>query len=344
MRTSWRGRLVVAIAAAAALVTGALPATAGLGPVLVKGGTGDQNHPTANATTLGYSANSSSAPRHYDAYIEPLLGKGRTKVNASRTVAFMGHMSGDSGELSFQQIRGRSSDVLLYDIETTTRIQPPNAVNTDLWEWSPSLSPGHILFGRNSFRQGSSPWKVMLFDRETHNTRVLDSVTFRCGCIWPGQVSDEYATWTKCSRRTCNVWVYDIVNGGDPIKVPNPDTRIQYFGGVSEDSQAVYYASADRSSSCGQDTNLMKWTPGGKLGPVVVTALSDADVGDTMYVYADGAHDDLYFARGRCTSAFPEDIYKVEDADTATITRTAGRPSGTGAPLRLSLRGAMPRG
>ncbi len=331
----------MAIATGAALTVGATMASAVIAPTLVKGGTGDQNSPTANSTTLGYSANSSAHPRHSDAFVEPLGGGARTKVNARRTSGYMGHMNGDSGELIYQQVKA-SSDLLLYDIDTATRSQPPRGVNTDLWEWSPSISPRHILFGRNSFRDLSSPWKVILFDRVSRRSKVLDSVTFRCRCIWPGQVTDEYATWTKCTS-ACNVWYYDIAGGGDPVKVPNPDTRLQYYGGVSEDSGSIYYGSTGAGSSCGQDTYIMRWNPVGGGDPVVVTGLVDVAVGDPMYVFADGAHDDLYFTRGRCTRAFPEDIYKVEDADTATFTRTIGRQSGPGSALDLSMRGAVPR-
>ena len=341
MRRTWTGRALVAIAAVAAMTAAGTPASAGLAPTLVKGGSGDQNEPTANTTTLGYSANSSAHPGHYNAFVQPIKGA-PSKVNARKTAAYMGHMSGDSGQLIYQQVKRSSSDVLLYDVDTGTRQQPPNAVNTDLWEWSPSLSPGFILFGRNSFRDASSPWKVVLFDRGTHQTKVLDSASFRCGCIWPGQVSDEYATWTKCSRNACNVWYYDIV-GDSTQKVPNPNTRIQYYGGVSEDSGMIYYASSDPNSGCGQDTALMRWDPVLGGAPVFVTSITDKGVGDSMYVFADGAHDDVYLTLGRCTNAFPEDVYKVEDADTATFTRTTGRP-GAGPAVHLSTRAAQPRG
>ena len=339
MRRSWSGRLSVAIVAVGMLVVGATAASAGLLPELVKGGPGDQNSPTANSTTLGYSANSEAHPRHYDAFVEPFLGKGRTKVNARHTVGYMGHMSGDNGELIFQQIK-RSSDVLLYDIETETRSQPGAGVNTDLWEWSPSLSPGHILFGRNSFRQPSSPWKVMLFDRETEDLQVLDSVAYRCRCIWPGQVTDEYATWTKCTN-ACNVFYYDIA-GDVTSRVPNPNDRVQYWGGVSADTGMIYYASS--AIGCG-GPQLRRFDPVLEGDPVtVVTLAGDVDLGDTMYVFADGTNDDLYYTQTRCTRAAPQDIYKVDNADTATLDRPAPGSSGSGSALRLSTRGAMPRG
>ncbi len=339
MRRSWSGRLAAAVVAVGMLVIGATAASAGFSPTLVKGGTGDQNSPTANTTTLGYSANSSAHPRHFDAFVESFLTRGvlRTKVNARHTVGYMGHMNGDSGELIYQQIKS-SSDVLLYDIETHTRSQAPNAVDSDLWEWSPSISTGHILFGRNSFRQPTSPWKVILYDRESHGTKVLDSSTFRRQGIWPGQVTDEYATWTKCTA-VCNVWYYDIV-AEETHKVPNPDELVQYWGGVSEDTGQIYYASS--GIGCG-GPDLMRWDPAGKGGPVLVTTLpSDQDLGDTMYVFADGSNDDLFFTRARCTNAAPQDIYKVDNADLAGVGRSAARPSGSGGARQLSLRGAMP--
>jgi hypothetical protein len=343
MRRSLRGRLLL-VAIAGTVVSGATMAWAGFGPVLVKGGAGDQSQPTVNGTTLGYSANSSARPRHYDAFVEPIAGGARTKVNAPRSVGFMGHFSNDvSGQLIFQQIKAYS-DVMLYDVDTGTRTQPPAGVNTRLWEWSPSMSPGFLFFGRNSFRTRTSPWKVVLFNRGTQASKVLDSVTYRCQCIWPGQVTDEYATWTKCTN-ACNVWYYDIVNGGAPAKVPNPEGRIQYYGGASEDSGSIYYASAGPGSTCGNDLYLMRWNPVLGGAATMVTPVTGGDIADPMYVYADGTNDDVYLSRGRCTDSFPKDIFKVEQADTATSGRIAGlaSASGAGGALRLSTRAAMPR-
>jgi len=339
MRRSSSGGLAAAVLAVGLLVIGGTAASAGLVPTLVKGGSGDQNSPTANSTTLGYSANSSAHPRHFDAFVESFVARGvaRTKVNARHTVGYMGHMNGDSGELVYQQIKS-SSDVLLYDIETDARTRAPNAVNTDLWEWSPSLSSGYILFGRNSFRQPTSPWKVILYDRETNGTKVLASSTFRRQGIWPGQVTDAYATWTKCTS-VCNVWYYDIL-AEETHKVPNPQELVQYWGGVSEDTGQIYFASS--AIGCG-GPDLMRWDPAGKGDPVVVTTLpSDQDLGDTMYVFADGVNDDLFFTQARCTRAAPQDIYKVENADLGSFDRSPARPPGRGGARQLSLRGAMP--
>ena len=341
MRRSFGRRRVATVVAAAMLLTGVTAASAGLAPTLVKGGAGNQNSPTANATLLGYSENSRARPRHFDAFVEPIGGGARTKVNSPRTVGYMGHMNGDSGELAFQQIR-RSSEVLLYETSSQTRSQPPNGVNTRLWEWSPSISDGFLLFGRNSFRRLDSPWKVVLFDRTMGTSTVLDSVTYRCGCIWPGQVTDQYATWTRCTRNACNVFYYDIVGGGPATRVPNPSDRFQYFGGVSGNTGSIVFMS---SRGCGNDPRIMRWNPvGGGSATLVSTLPQDYDLGDTMYVYADGMHDDLFFTQAKCSRAFPMNIYKIDDVDLAGGTADSGRPeSGADAP-RLPAPGATPRG
>jgi FlaG/FlaF family flagellin (archaellin) len=55
MHRSWRNRLLVVIATVGLVATGSAAALAGLAPTLVKGGTGDQNSPTADGTTLSVS-------------------------------------------------------------------------------------------------------------------------------------------------------------------------------------------------------------------------------------------------------------------------------------------------
>ncbi len=98
----------------------------------------------------------------------------------------------------------------------------------------------------------------MLYDRNTDTNIVLDTVTQRCACVYPGQVSDDYATWTRCSKSTCQAWYYDIA-GETTAKIPNPNAKLQYFPAVSAATGDLYFVQS--AFGCGLHTKIMQWNP-----------------------------------------------------------------------------------
>ncbi len=311
-------------------------ASAVITPTLVRGGVTDQFFPAGNSTYLIWTENTLAHPRNYQAYgATPATGT-PFKLNASGTEAYAGGINGETTEAVFQQVNGASSDIELYDLATKVRTPAPAAVNTTLWEWRASISPGYILFGRNAFNRDSSPWKVMLYDRVAGTTTVLDTVTYKCRCIYPDQVTDEYATWTKCSRTTCNVWYHDNTTG-TIAKIPHPDTKLLYYAGVAAGSGNIYYGSS--GFACGKNVKILRWNPAVGGTPVVVTAFPDGyDLSWRISVNVDpGAHEDVYFDRANCSSRnYYANIYKIEDGDTATTPASTSGGPGSGTPsLRL---------
>jgi hypothetical protein len=322
-------RTILAIAAATSMVVafGQLSVAGTIAPVLVKGRSAvDEFNAAADGTYLLWTQNTIAHPRHYDGYIQPLAGGSTTKVNAAGTKAFVGPTINGT-EAVFQEIasgaRVTHSNVYLYDTTTDTRSNPPAGVNTKDWEWGPASSPGFILFGRNQFKTGRSPWKVILYDRNTQQFTVLDQVKNRCGCIFPGGVTDSYATWTKCSSFPCQAYYYDI-SGQTTHTVPNPLGKQQYYPSPSGDSSSIYFVRS--GTACGANANIMRYDIGGG-DPVVVSNLPDNhDVEASPSVYTDGlSSDHVYFGELTCKGNFYGDIYKIDGAEVPTFAGSGSR-------------------
>jgi hypothetical protein len=301
-------------------------AWAGLTPSEVEGGAGDQVFGQFNTSWEVWTSNSTHHPDTYNAYGKT-TGDPRFRVNAAGTRGFTGNLLDDTSQTIFQQADGPSSDIYLYDLSTKTRTSPGSGVNSKLWEWAPTVSAGFVLFGRNSFRKSDSPWKVILYDRTAHTFKVLDSVTNHCGCIYPGSVTDQYATWTKCAGSTCQSWYYDVAGGGT-ARVPNALDRHQYYPAASTETGDLYLV---RSNNFCANTQIIRWNPVAGGDPTVITTLPDGfDVAVSVRVTDDpGGHQDVYFDRQSCSGNFYSDVYKLEDADLVTLTRGGAGSSAT---------------
>jgi hypothetical protein len=332
--------IILGLALALAMATGALAGT--VSETFVEGGGGNQFAGDGNTTYLTWSSNTTAHPQHYDALFRLLAGGSSSKMNAAGTQGFAGDINGITNEAVYQQTDGSSSDLYLYNLATETRAAAPDAVNSILWEWAPSVSDGYILYGRNKFTRKSSPWKVMLYDRNADTNIVLDTVTRACACIYPGQVSDDYATWTRCSKSTCQAWYYDIA-GETTAKIPNPNDKLQYFPAVSAATGDLYFVQS--AFGCGLHTKIMEWNPvAGGAANLVSTQPRGYDVYAGPKVFDDGTHQDVYVDRQVCSGKYYADIYVINDADTA-FSRVVGHPSaGTSAPKQLHVPGATPRG
>ncbi len=322
----------------------AAPALAVITPTLVQGGPGDQIRGSANSGWVMWSTNTNTTNLdHYDTFARDTVGGAAFKVNAAGTAGLSGGLNGNTAKAIYQQTDGTASELFLYDLSTKVRSNPPTGINTKLWEWSPTMSPGYILFGRNSFRTLSSPWKVMLYNRTSGQSKILASVQNRCECIFPGQVTDQYATWTKCTASLCQSWYYRIATGVT-AKIPNPQDKQTYYPAVASTSGNMYFARSN--TGCGASTKIYRWNPATPGTTVLVTSLAsgyDLSTSSLANRGADG-HDDVDIAQLVCSGQFNADIYEIGDGDTATSTTSterAGRTSGVA--KRLTPPGATPR-
>jgi hypothetical protein len=295
----------------------AVPARALITPTRVKGGRGTQVLPAVNANDFGWSSNTTAHPNHFDAFAQRKSGGAIKKVNARRTIGYMGAFDGDTSTIFYQQVKGYSSDIYTDDfLEPGTR-SPVSAINTTRWEYQPSVSPGYILFGRNDFHNPSSPWKILLYDRKDGDITVLDQATYKCRCVFPGQVTDRYATWTRCSRSGCAVKYYDITHKTTSL-VANPHGKLQYVPSVSAATGDIYFAAG--GFGCGKHVGLFRWNPAEGGDPDRVATLpAGRDVYWSTFTLdgAGGTHQDVYFDRTVCGGHYYADIYELNDADTA---------------------------
>ena len=309
-------------------------------PTLVEGGSGDQIRGAANSGWVMWSTNTAtSSTDHYDTFARSTAGSA-FKVNASGTGGLSGGLNGNTSQAIYQQTDALVSNLYMYDLATKIRTNPPAGINTSLWEWSPSISPGYILFGRNSFRTPSSPWKVMLYNRTTGTTKVLATVQNKCECIFPGQVTDTYATWTKCTRTLCQAWYHNIGTGVS-ARIPNPLGRQTYYPAVAATSNNMYFARS--GSGCGASTKIYRWNPATPATTTLVTVLASGhDLSTSSQATRDGTHDDVYIAELVCGGRFNADINVIADADTAIAAPVQERAEGSGAAKLLLPPGAIP--
>jgi hypothetical protein len=332
---------LLATSVAAVLVGTASVALAAVDPETVASGPTDQFLPMAELDDwVGWSEQRAGETR-WDAHVEwPDHSHDRRLHRRSGSNSFTGGIA--RGKVLFQDAKGPSSDLFLYALATGDYSAPPSGINTDLWEWGPDISNRFILFGRNRFTRNISPWKVILYDRQSKTFRTLDQTTNACRCIFPQFVNDRFAVWTKCPN-VCNVYVFDT-DTGIKRKVPNPGPRNQYNGSVTEDGH-VYFLRAGRT--CGLNARVMRWTIDGGASEEIYGFPEGYDGGLRTYVVEkEDGHDDLYFDRVNCDDPrFRANVYVIRDADLATPIVTLAAPSSPGTKRALPTPlGATPQG
>jgi hypothetical protein len=159
---------------------------------------------------FAWTQNSRSKPKHFDAFLKR---SGDLRVTLNRKgEAFVGGI--DPPMVAYQQVVRGQSDLRLYDADTLTRPALPAGVNTPNWEWEPSISGDWLLFGR----QTPTRQLVILqsLDPATPGSIVLDRGTrFRHA----GQVSGDFAVWTRVRRRPATS------SAGRSPRPPTPSSR-----------------------------------------------------------------------------------------------------------------------
>jgi hypothetical protein len=216
--------------------------------------TAQERIPAVDATHLAWS----QFPRFGAAFAALFMQSGgpRVRVNRTGTHGWGGGFEGNT--FVYQEVRGRQSNLQLYDVPTGARSAPPPAVNTLSWEWRPTISGDQLLFGRSLINQRID--QVLLRDLTTGTTRVLDKIRWRNGFNWPGQVSGNYAVWFRCLASTgaCSAFLHDISAGVTTV-IPSPG-RQQYYPSVTSDG-TVYLVRSRRG--CGATVQLVRRPLGG---------------------------------------------------------------------------------
>lgn len=272
--------------------------------------------PARGTNHLAWEQNSRKQPRHYDVFVSPDGGTA-TQVNRGRSNAAMGGLDGQ--RLVYQRFRKQRSNLVFYDLGTGQSSPAPKSVNTPQWEYWPSISHPWLLFAR---LYGNGTRRLILFNLDSGERRVLDKTRRENAFIGPGQVNGNYAAWSICTPQ-CSVVRYNIA-ANSKEKIP---------GGGYERAPSVtpggtlYFSRGGKH--CGSPVSLVK-SP--LAGPeVVLVKLQDVlQILDT-YVYTEpNGTIEVFYERSGCTRRTASDIYKIRDTAVATLT-VSKEGSGSGA-------------
>src|ERR671910_3344970 len=199
----------------------------------------NERNPAADYDGVGgevwaFSRSRTGYPNRYDAY-----AKQGTNSPIKLNLAGQGWTGGiDYPLVVYQQVASGQSNIFLYNLSNDTRPPTPSGVNTNRWEWHPTISGEWLLYGRDN---NSTPTqRVILHNSNTHVERLLSSIIKATHYLQADQVDGDWATYTRCTPR-CNVVRYQISTATRTVLAKPVTTRPrhQYAGGVTS-TGAVY--------------------------------------------------------------------------------------------------------
>lgn len=206
--------------------------------------------PVRGGGWIAWQQNTRKRPGHFNLFMRPVAGGSKLRVNARGLNGANGDIEGNV--LVYQQFRKKGSGLRFFDLTTHRRSKPPSDVNTEQWEYWPSMSGQWLLFGRLK-RNGAR--RVILFDLFTGEKRVLAQVRGEHAFLAPGQVNGDWVVWFRCAPgSTCNIVRYRISTEESAI-IPNPLGREQHSPSVDANG-TVYYARG--GGDCGNRVRLIR--------------------------------------------------------------------------------------
>jgi hypothetical protein len=233
------------------LVAIASPARATNPEVILDRPRAGEYQPVRGEGRLAWQQNSMRRPRHYDVLVRDVDGGPTTRVNPAGTNGANGDIAGNI--LVYQQFEERRSGVRFFDLTTGERSHPPNGVNTERWEYWPSVSGRWLLFGR--LARGSGARRVILFDLSTGDGKTLAKVRGRHTFLAPGQVTGDWAVWSRCAARSpCTVVRYQI-STADRHVIGDPNGQDHHSPSVDAQGTVFYARGGDR---CGNRVRLIR--------------------------------------------------------------------------------------
>jgi hypothetical protein len=311
--------LLCALFVLLSLLAATAPEAGAASPTLLLGGPHvGEFQPVRGDGFLAWQQNTQKNPHHYDLFARPLGGGTSFKVNASGTNGANGDI--DGSQLVYQQFHRGKSDLKFFDLSDRQRSPAPGKVNTDQWEYWPTMSGDWLLFAR---LYGNDVRKIFLFNLLTKDSRLVGKVRGSNRFLAPGQVSGDYAVWSTCRSRTeCDVVRYYIPQRNKQV-IPNRGVR-QHAASVTPDG-TVYFA---RSRDCGNNVTLVRRSPEGQE-TVLWRLPSGDDVGSTKaYVDQQGVTS-LYFDQFACGRSTQSDAWQIV-VDTSPDLSVAIQGDGSG--------------
>lgn len=241
-----------------------------------------------NGDLVAWTQNSTGDPDHYNAYIQR-PGEHRVRVNTAGSWGYGGVFDGRQYVYTEWRPDGRGEEIFKYDTATGTRRKYVRAVNTRADEYNPTLSGPWLLFNR--YDADERKYQVVLFDTGTRTSRILASGGRRRG-VFAGQVSGNYATWSRVGDGQEFVYVYDIA-AREATRVPADGFDYQYHPSVGIDG-TVYYTHS--GGWCSAVAEIVRYPLGGPV-EVVHQLPSYADTGFShVYDAPDGSRRVYYNA------------------------------------------------
>ena len=303
--------LAFLIAATAILFEVPSPLAARSAPVTVEvGGPGGQFQPAASGPYTAWRQNTRRRPGHFNVVAK--VGARRMRVNAPGTNAANGGISGHA--LVYQQWKGGRSDLKRFNLRTRERTSMSGKVNTRHWEYWPSQSGKSLLFGR---RKGASERSIILYNRATKRTRVLDAVGSRRSFLGPGQVNGDFAVWWKCPKNLkCSVFRYKI---STRTKKRIPNGGWNHSAASVSPSGAVYLARA-RTKACGVRGSLMRYR--NNMLRRIASVPRGQQTGDTYVTTDKFGNANVWFDRFVCGRPTASDIFRARDPQMRTLSVT----------------------
>ena len=256
---------------------------------------------TPGGTYLSYDQSRPGHPNQFDVYVKP-AGMQRFKVN-TRGHAYGGGIDGTT--MIYQSVSNGQSNLRLFDLATHAR-SAPAGVNTNRWEFQPTISGDWILYGQE---WGSYPFngRVILHDTNTAETRVLDEQIGKPRRVFsPGQVSGDFASWDRYTplSHTENVFLYQI-STQTKTKIPVPTGNVQYSSSVTP-TGTVFYARS--GIACGSHVSLHEYASG--TDTLLARLPNGYDSFRTFAVDEGAGVTSLYFERYQCSTG-QSHIYKL---------------------------------
>ena len=307
-----KARLVVALACVmGTFVTTAAPAFA-VEPVVVVDTDKLEHGPAASTTYLAW-IEFSGKNFHPNVRAEAIGDDTSFRVNPKGTGAYTGGIDGST--LIYEQFsETQKSDLVMVDLSTQMELEVPDAVNTDAWEFAPSISGSHLLFGR-TIRHGE---EMILFDTSTDTSQVIATVTSterRRKGVLPLQVNGNYAVWEQSviTRKTGelisrDIILYDIA-AATTTKLPKTDPERPSLYGPSVDQNGTVYFGRS-SGVCGENAQLVSRQLD-STETVLYAFPTNKDFRFSSAVDNPDNTTDVYFDRFNCRRDDSGDIWKL---------------------------------
>jgi hypothetical protein len=236
-----------------------------------------------------------------------------TKINDPKTLAFSTGIDPTTGTLIYQQAPTRSSNANLYTYDLSTgNSHLISGANSSYWDCCADMQGSQLLYGQNQFTSKTSPWKVFLYDVDTHSRTQLDQANYACRCLSPGNIDGNFATWSKGA----NVYIYDLSLSTKVAKISPPKDKFFYNPFMVDPDtnvdgdETVFWTKSGRA--CGSNVSIHEAPLSDLSNATTLTSLPAGKDSFSTSVDTSSGQRDLYFGRISCGS-YSSNIYEIPD-------------------------------